>query len=299
MEVIAMSSTESRASWRRECDDRGVRTLWFDEPGRSFNLLDRQAIDELESHLADLEANPSIPACIIRSTKPGGFCAGIDLKSVIQCATSGEVEHLVRRGLTAINRLASMKIPTVAVIHGACLGGGLELALACRRRVALASTAALQAGLPEIHLGLVPAWGGLTRLPRLIRRSEAVDLLLTGRSIGYLRARSLGLVDRLRSATDPAELVNLESSDPAAERVEDEESWDDVLERARERLADQPGAHPEVQQRILSLIEVDVARGPEVAQETAVQAFAELAMSLQTRESITWFFQRKRMPVAF
>src|SRR4051812_5364180 len=124
MEVIAMSSPDTRASWRRECDDRGVRTLWFDQPGRSCNLLDRPAIDELESHLADLEADADVAGCILRSGKPNGFCAGIDLHSVMQCSNSAEVEHLVRRGLTVIDRLASLSIPTVAVIHGACLGGG-------------------------------------------------------------------------------------------------------------------------------------------------------------------------------
>jgi enoyl-CoA hydratase/carnithine racemase len=299
MEVIAMSSPVLQTSWRCECDDHGVRTLWFDQPERSFNLLDRQAIDELESHLADLDANPAITGCIIRSGQPGGFCAGIDLKSVARCETAAEVEHLVRRGLAAIDRLAALKIPTVAVIHGACLGGGLELALACRRRVALASSSPLQAGLPEIHLGLVPAWGGLTRLPRLIHRSEALDLLLTGRSIGYLRARSLGLVDRLVSEADPAEFLHPNLSDSDGGRTENEEPWEDVLERARERLADQPGAHPEVQQHILSLIELDLELGPAAAQDAAVQAFAELAMSHETREAIDWFFQRKRMPVTY
>src|SRR5262249_39925285 len=154
MEVIAMSSPVYGASWRVESDDRGIRTLWFDQPGRSFNLLDRPAIDELESHLADSEANPAIRGCIIRRAQPRGCCAGEHLHSVSRCENAGEVEHLVRRGLAAINRLASMKVPTVAVIHGACLGGGLELALACRRRVALASAAPLQIGLPQVHLGL-------------------------------------------------------------------------------------------------------------------------------------------------
>jgi enoyl-CoA hydratase/carnithine racemase len=296
MEVIAMSSPNSQASWRRECDDRGVRTLWFDQPGRSFNLLDRPAIDELESHLADLEANPAVPGCIIRSGKPGGFCAGIDLHSVTACENEGEVEHLIRRGLTVINRLASLAIPTVAVIHGACLGGGLELALACRRRVALASAAPLQAGLPEIHLGLVPAWGGITRLPRVIRRHDGLDLLVTGRSIGYLRARSFGLVDRLVSEADPADALDPGPAGPVEDRREHDESWEDVLERARDNLLDQPGAHPEVQERILSIVETDIERGPAAAQESAVKAFAELAMSPDTREAIEWFFHRKRMP---
>jgi 3-hydroxyacyl-CoA dehydrogenase/enoyl-CoA hydratase/3-hydroxybutyryl-CoA epimerase len=296
MEVTAMSSPDSQTSWRRESDDRGIRTLWFDQPARSFNLLDRPAIDELESHLADLEANPAVPGCIIRSGKPGGFCAGLDLHLVAGCDNQGEVEHLIRRGLTVINRLASLTIPTVAVIHGACLGGGLELALACRRRVALASAAPLQAGLPEIHLGLVPAWGGITRLPRIIRRREALDLLVTGRSIGYLGARSLGLVSRLASEADPAEALDPGPAAPAAAREDHEEPWDDVIERARDRLADQPGAHPEVQERILSLVAIDADRGPAAAQEAAVKAFAELALSAETREAIAWFFQRKLTP---
>jgi 3-hydroxyacyl-CoA dehydrogenase/enoyl-CoA hydratase/3-hydroxybutyryl-CoA epimerase len=298
MEVIAMSSPDSRTSWRRESDERGIRTLWFDQPGRPFNLLDRPAIDELESHLADLEANPAVPGCIIRSAKPGGFCAGLDLHSVTQCENEGEVEQLIRRGLTVIDRLASLATPTVAVIHGACLGGGLELALACRRRVALASAAPLQAGLPEIHLGLVPAWGGITRLPRIIHRRDALDLLLTGRSIGYLRARSLGLVDRLASEADPAEALHPGPAGPVEDREGRDESWDEVIERARDGLADQPGAHPEVQERILSIVEIDRQSGPAAAQEAAVKAFAELAMSPETRESIAWFFQRKHMPVA-
>jgi enoyl-CoA hydratase/carnithine racemase len=299
MEVIAMSSPDSQSSWRRETDERRVRTLWFDQPGRSFNLLDRPAIDELESHLADLEANPAVPGCIIRSGKPGGFCAGFDLKSLTRCENEGEVEHLVRRGLTVINRLASLAIPTVAVIHGACLGGGLELALACRRRVALASAVPLQAGLPEIHLGLVPAWGGITRLPRIIHRRDALDLLLTGRSIGYLRARSLGLVDRLAAEADPAEALDPSHAGPAEDRQDQREAWDDVLEWARDGLDGQPGAHPEVQERILSIVEIDVERGPAAAQEAAVKAFAELAMSPETRESIDWFFHRKQIPAAF
>jgi 3-hydroxyacyl-CoA dehydrogenase/enoyl-CoA hydratase/3-hydroxybutyryl-CoA epimerase len=259
-------------------------------------LLDRPAIDELESHLADLEANPAIRGCIIRSAKPGGFCAGEDLRSVIRCENAGEVEHLVRRGLAAIDRLATLKVPTVAVIHGACLGGGLELALACRRRVAIASEAPLQAGLPQVHLGLVPAWGGITRLPRIMHRGEALDLLVTGRSIGYLRARSLGLVDRLASEADPAEMLEPGPPGPAEDRSGGAEGWEQLLDQARDRLEDQPGAQPEVQRRILALVEIDIERGPAAAQEEAVRTFAELAMSAETRQAIAWFFQRKLVP---
>ncbi len=291
-----MTSQKSITSWRRESDARGVNTLWFDQPGRSFNLLDRPAIDELDSYLEEIEAEPAARGCIIRSAKPGGFCAGVDLNSLVHCETAAEVEHLLRRGLAVINRLAALSIPTVAIIHGACLGGGLELALACRRRVAVASAAPLQAGLPEIHLGLVPAWGGITRLPRTIDREEALDLLLTGRSIGYLRARSLGLVDRLASDANPADLLDVPAPPAVEVRRDGIESWSGILDRARDRMDDQPGAFPEVQHRLLSIVEMDIERGPEAAQEAAVSAFAELAVSSEARESIAWFFQRKRIP---
>jgi enoyl-CoA hydratase/carnithine racemase len=165
--------------------------------------------------------------------------------------------------------------------------------------VALASAEPLQAGLPEIHLGLLPAWGGITRLPRLIDRAEALDLILTGRSIGYLRARSLGLVDRLVSEADPAEYVDPLPNSSREDRTENGKSWGEALDGARERLADQPGSHPEVERRILSLVEIDLRSGPRAAEEAAVKAFAELAMSPETRESIDWFFQRKRIPVMY
>lgn len=294
-----MSSPISGTSWRVETDARGIRTLWFDQPGRPLNLLDRPSLDELESHLADIEATPSIRGCIIRGAKPGGFCAGMDLSAVLGCLDAGEVEDLVRRGLAAIDRLTSLEVPTVAVLHGACIGGGVELALACRRRVALASAAPLRAGFPGVHLGLVPAWGGISRLPRTIHRFEAVDMLLNGRSIGYLRARSLGLVDRLASGADPAQVLDPGPTGAAPDADRDEEPWESVLEKADQRMADTPGAYPDVQRRILSLVEIDLESGPTAAREAAVHAFAELALSPATRKAIERFLQHKGIPEGY
>ena len=291
-----MSSSTSPNSWRRERDDRGVWTLWFDQPGRAYNVLDHAAIDELDSHLADAEDDPSIAVCIIRGGKPGGFCAGADLKSVLACRTSDEVEALLRRGLAVLDHLATVPFPTVALIHGVCLGGGLELAMACRRRVALASAVALQVGLPEVHLGLVPAWGGITGLPRLIDPDDALDLLLSGRSIGFLRARSLGLVDRLAAEGDPAESLETLTSAERPRQTRSEETWLHAMDRARAQLLDQPGEHPDVQERILSIVELDLAEGRDAARRAAIEAFAELAMSESSRESIKSFFERGRGP---
>ncbi len=289
-----MSSPAGGPSWRRDRDERGVWTLWFDQPGRSTNVLDRTAVEELESHLIAAESDPSIRALMIRSGKPGGFCAGADLKTILACRSTAEVEELLLRALAVLDHLEAVPIPTIAVLHGICLGGGLELALSCRHRVAFASTAPLQVGLPEVHLGLVPAWGGLTRLPRLIGPEDGIDLLVTGRSIGYLRARSLGLVDRLAAEGNLPETLDFSGSEPRLGRTVDKEVWENALAKARARLDEQPGEHPEAQERVLALVATDLAEGPAAARQAAVTAFAELAMSDHVRESISSFFQRGR-----
>src|SRR5262245_31408307 len=96
---MAMSSPARGTSWRRDCDERGVWTLWFDQPERSTNVLNRTALDELESHLTAVEADPSIRALMIRSGKPGGFSAGADLKTILACRSPAEVEELLLRAL--------------------------------------------------------------------------------------------------------------------------------------------------------------------------------------------------------
>jgi 3-hydroxyacyl-CoA dehydrogenase/enoyl-CoA hydratase/3-hydroxybutyryl-CoA epimerase len=295
---MAMSSPAGGTSWRRERDDRGIWTLWFDQPRRSLNVLDRPAFQELESHLDEIEADPAIQGCVIRSGRPGGFCAGADLRTILACRSSAEIEELLGQGLAVLDHLEALPFTMIAVIHGICLGGGLELALACQRRVAFASSSPLQVGLPEVHLGLVPAWGGLTRLPRLIGPEDAVDLLVTGRSIGYLRARSLGIVDRLASEGDLLDALDWSSPAPREERVISKATWDNALDRARARLEEQPGEHPEAQERILALIATDVAHGPDAVRQAAIRAFAERAMLDETRESIASFFQRGRGPSA-
>jgi 3-hydroxyacyl-CoA dehydrogenase/enoyl-CoA hydratase/3-hydroxybutyryl-CoA epimerase len=268
--------------------------LWFDQPGRSHNLLDRPALDELESHLGEAAADSAIRGLVLRSGKPGGFCAGIDLQTIRACRAAAEVEEFLLRGWAVLDRLSALAVPTVAVIHGACLGGGLELALLCRRRVALASAAPLQAGLPQVQLGLVPAWGGITRLPRLIGPEDALDLLVSGRSIGYLRARSLGIVDRLAAEGDPEESPELWDSAPRPQRTSAKETWNNALSRARVQLEEQPGDLPEAQERIFTLVAIDLADGPDAVRREAVRAFAELSMSEETRELIDSFLQRGR-----
>src|SRR5262249_11133073 len=159
--------------------------------------------------------------------------------------SAAEVEEFIRRGIVVFDRLSSLAVPTVAVVHGACLGGGLELALACRRRVALASAAPLQIGTPDIHLGLMPGWDCHDRLPRLMGPDAGLEFLISGRSIGYLRARSHSIVNRLAADADLMDAVVASSRSNDSERTWPSDAWDAAWARAHAQVDEQPAEHPE------------------------------------------------------
>jgi enoyl-CoA hydratase/carnithine racemase len=287
-----MSHETSGANWRWDDADSGIRTLWFDRPGRVQNVLDEHALDDLEACLVEVEQDRTVRGLVIRSAKPAGFCAGLDPERILALQSPVEAEALVRRGLAVLDHLAALAIPTLAVLHGSCFGSGLELALACRRRAALASAAPLQIALPEVHFGLIPAWGAISRIPHLIGPEEGLDLLITGRSIGYLLARSLGIVDRLASEVDSIESLGLLSNEPAADTPWPKDAWDEAWNRARERIDLQPGEHPEAQFQILTIVAIDVAHGPGAAREATVRALAEMATSEVVKEYLLAFVAR-------
>lgn len=287
-----MSSATSEMIWRYEQGASGINTLWFDQPGRSQNVLTPAALDELESRLDECQSD-CLGGLVIRSAKPAGFCAGADLKTMLNCQSREALVAYFQRGNAVIDRLAGCGVPTVAVLHGACLGGGLELALACRRRVALASAIPLQAGTPEVHLGLIPGWGAITRLPRLIAPNDAIELLISGRSVGYLLARSLGFVDRLAADTGAEEIAELIAAGPAPDRTWPRDVWEAACDRGRALIEEQPGEHPEAQAKILDIVAMDIAHGPEAAARATLEAISDLAASEETRAAIAAFFQRR------
>jgi 3-hydroxyacyl-CoA dehydrogenase/enoyl-CoA hydratase/3-hydroxybutyryl-CoA epimerase len=288
-----MSSATSEMTWRLERGAHGINTLSFDQPGRTQNVLSPIALEELDARLIECGTESGVRGLVIRSAKPAGFCAGADLKTILNCASKEALHAYFTRGIAVFDHLAALSIPTVAVLHGVCLGGGLELALACRRRVALASAVALQAGSPEVHLGLLPGWGGITRLPRLIGPSDAVELLVSGRSFGYLLARSLGFVDRLAAEDGAQEIAELVAAGPASERTWAREAWESACERGRALIEEQPGDHPDAQAKILEIVAIDIAEGPQAATAAAQEAITERAASEETRAAIRSFFERR------
>src|SRR5882672_4392260 len=172
-------------------DDDGVAWLLFDRANASANTLSADVIEELDSVLAALESQrPS--GLVIRSAKPSGFIAGADVNEFGGAADSRPVETAIGRAHAVIDRLEALRIPTVAVVHGFCLGGGLEVALACQMRIAIDDA---RFGFPEVMLGLHPGLGGTARFTQLVNPMQAMTLMLTGKTIDARRAKSLGLVD--------------------------------------------------------------------------------------------------------
>ncbi|GHE25342.1 3-hydroxyacyl-CoA dehydrogenase [Vulcaniibacterium thermophilum] len=189
--------------WTTEVRDDGVLVLSFDRAGSAVNTFGQDVLLELDALLERVALDPP-KALVLRSAKASGFIAGADIKEFQTFDAQGTVGDAIRRGQQVFQRLAELPCPTVAAIHGFCMGGGTEIALACRYRVA-SSDPSTRIGLPEIKLGIFPGWGGSVRLPRLVGAPAAFDLMLTGRSLNAKAARAIGLVDKV---AEPAFLLD-------------------------------------------------------------------------------------------
>jgi len=181
---------------QREIGDDHICVLTFDRPDSGANIFDAATLEELNEHFDAMEKDASLRGLIIASAKKSIFVAGADLKTLLQAAKTSEIRGFIERGQQVFNRLANLEIPTVAAIHGASAGGGYEVALACDYRVA-SDDPATRIGLPETSLGLLPAWGGCTRLPRLIGAEKAAEVILKGKLYSAQEALKLGLVDEI------------------------------------------------------------------------------------------------------
>jgi 3-hydroxyacyl-CoA dehydrogenase / enoyl-CoA hydratase / 3-hydroxybutyryl-CoA epimerase len=180
----------------RHIDDDHVCTLTFDRAGSSANVFDRATLEELDAHLAHLETLAVLRGVILASAKDKIFIAGADLHEFVRSPDPAALAAIVDLGHRVFTRLQKLHTPSVAAIHGACLGGGCELALACDWRAA--STAKpTKIGLPETQLGILPAWGGSVRLPLLIGLPAALGIILPGHQLAAIPAKKIGLIDEL------------------------------------------------------------------------------------------------------
>ena len=189
--------------WHSEKSDDGILRVTIDRKDRPVNALSRSIMEELRELVQSIRSDSSIRGVLFQSGKPGVFIAGADISEFEDLTDKAAAEEVSTFGQSVFQGLEDLKVPTVALISGACLGGGLEFALACKYRVA-STHEKTKLGLPEVQLGLLPGWGGTVRLPRQIGLIDALPLVLSGRQLGGFSARSKGVVHEVV----PAEALN-------------------------------------------------------------------------------------------
>jgi len=179
--------------WKLDTDKDNILWLTIDRAGKSTNSLSREVFDEFDKIIDGIDEN-KISGVVIRSGKKKGFIAGADISQFLDLKTEDEAFDLIRQAQIVLDKFEALSVPTVAMISGFCLGGGCELALACRYRVA-DEHPSTKIGLPEVKLGIHPGWGGTVRLPRLIGPMKAMNIMLPGRALLARNAARMGMVD--------------------------------------------------------------------------------------------------------
>jgi 3-hydroxyacyl-CoA dehydrogenase/enoyl-CoA hydratase/3-hydroxybutyryl-CoA epimerase len=279
----------------------GVAVLTFDTPHDQVNKISRAVAWELEDQLQRLEADDVVKAVVLRSGKPDIFIAGADIDEIVALRSVDEAVRLSKDGQLLMQRVADFGKPIVAAIHGACLGGGLELALACRYRVASDHPRTVL-GFPEVQLGVIPGAGGSNRLPRLVGAHAALDMILTARHERGRKALAIGLVDEL-----VPEPILVDVAVAAAERLAREgrgrrvrhgSFWFDgnpvgrnlVLRKARASVLAKTGSHYPAPLRAIDVVRTALTGTMTRGLEAESLAFGELAMTDVSRRLIEIFF---------
>lgn len=296
-----MTTASIESAFRVERRDEDA-ILWFDVPDSPVNVLRPEIEDDLVDALVELEDHP--PRALVIASAKTSFCVGADVDLLAEATESSEAAALSRTGQKMMDRIEGLPFPTVAAIEGSCLGGGLELALACDYRVA-ADTEHTRLGVPEVQLGLIPGSGGTVRLPGLIGIEDALDMILTGRGHRPPRARRLGLVDEV---VHPAILI--EAAFAIAGRPRRDASLVEkarslaltgnpvgrrfLFSRARDSVLQRTHGNLPAPVRAIEVIEAGVEQGPETGLRAEAKAFGELAVTPEAKALIHLFRARSR-----
>src|SRR5438132_1017223 len=278
--IIPMAVVAKGSMIRREIGDDHVCVLTFDRPESGANIFDAATLDELNEHLDFVENESSLRGLIITSAKKSIFVAGADLKTLLKQAQTGDLRAFIAEGQRILNRLAELRIPTAAAIHGACAGGGYEVTLACDHRVA-SDDPSTRIGLPETTLGLIPAWGGCTRLPRLIGVDKAAEVILKGKLFAPGESKQLGLVDEV--------VARDQLLDSAKAKIRDRKRRSSYPrgEAAAESKMEAPRAHGNpARQRAYQVITATLSRSVQQSLAMELDAIAELGETDATQNLI-------------
>ncbi|MGR5235089.1 fatty acid oxidation complex subunit alpha FadJ [Vibrio rotiferianus] len=286
-------------------DEQNIAWLAIDVPNEKMNTLQAAFADEMKEIFAQLKDTSGVKGMIIHSLKPDNFVAGADVRMLEACTTASEAEALAKQGQELFQQLSELPYPVVAAIHGPCLGGGLELALACDYRVCTDSDKT-RLGLPEVQLGLLPGSGGTQRLPRLIGLLPSLDLILTGKQLRAKKAKKLGVVD----ACVPETIL----LDVAKKHIEKEKKRDKqkqstkeklmsgsslgrkfVFEQAAKKTNEKTRGNYPATVAILEVIQHGLEKGFAQGQELEAKRFGELVMSSESKALRSIFFATTEM----
>ena len=288
--------------WKAESDAEGILVLTFDRAGTSVNTFARAVMDELAQIVERLSFEPP-KGVVIRSGKESGFIAGADIHEFEMFEEQGGVLANIENGQRVFQNLARLRCPTVAAIHGFCMGGGTEMSLACRYRVATRDPKT-KIGLPEVMLGIIPGWGGTARLPRLIGATDALPIMLTGKALSAEAAKSLGLVDALTSpellVETAKEMIRHRHTRPLLQRAK---AWATNIWPVRQILAPivrrqaSARARPDQYPAPFALIEVWRRGGSSITQRLKLEAraVARLALTPTCRNLVRVYFLQERL----
>ncbi len=289
-------------AFRLETSQSGLATLRFDLPDKRVNLFTREVMEELAELVASLAQRRDVQALILLSAKPDSFCHGAQVDRIGALADAGEAEAASRAGQEIFRAWSALPFPTIAAIDATAMGGGVEIAIASTFRV-VSDHPGVRLGLPEVRIGILPAWGGCTRLPRLIGLPEALAFILSGKSVPAKKAMKLGLVDAilphagfLHHVRDFAlarrgQLRRPESEHDLKELLLEKNPLGRhiVFDQAKKRaLAATRGKYP-APLATIEVVKTSIEHGPDAGFEAEAKALGELATSSTTRNLIHLF----------
>ena len=292
-----------------ELGDDGIVVVTIDLPGETQNVLKPEFAEEIQDIIAPLDADSSIKGMIITSGKEGSFIAGADISLLETVETAEQAESIARTGQHMFQQLENLRIPVVAAIDGACLGGGLELALACNGRIATDSPKT-KLGLPEVQLGLLPGSGGTQRLPQLIGIAASLDMMLTGRQLFAKQALKLGLVDEVVPAANlmKAARKKVMSLAQGEKKKSSLGSWlsakglqklalemnpvgrNVLFDQAKKQLLKKSRGNYPAPEKILECVEKGISQGHDAGYAIEAKNFGELVVSPQAKALMSIFF---------
>ncbi|MBZ9611694.1 fatty acid oxidation complex subunit alpha FadJ [Rheinheimera maricola] len=293
-------------SFSLQIRDDLIGVITMDIAGESMNVLKAAFADEISSLLSEIKANSQLKGLVFISGKPDSFIAGADISMLDNCNSAEEAEAIGRMGQQMFSQLEQLNIPLVAAIHGPCLGGGLELALACHARVATSDTKTVL-GLPEVQLGLLPGSGGTQRLPRLVGLQKALDMILTGKQLRATQAKKAGLVDEVvaQSILLDAAVKRALKGKPQREqprlnfmgKVLERTSFgrNIVFNQARKQTLKKTQGNYPAPLKILDVIKTGVDSGMQAGLDAEAKAFGQLCMTKESAALRSLFFATTQM----